>query len=326
MGDRILVLVEHDGGKLREGNFELLGLAHRLGSEAGKEVGALLLGSGIAETAKVLAARGGGEVLVADAEPLAEYTQDGYGRVLEELLAAEKPWMVLAAHGPTGWDILPRLAVALDAPMVTEVTDVRLESGSPVLAHRAFNGKFEVRVHLGDSPPVLATIQKGSQGQPENLPAGSVRTVPCSLDPSELRTRFVEVRAGEAGAVDLTQAEIIVAGGRGVGTPEKFSIIRDLAEALGAQVGASRPVTDSGWLPPEHQVGSSGVTVAPKLYVAAGISGAIQHVIGMKGAGYIVAINKDPEAPIFQVADVGVVGDLFEVVPALTKAIREAKG
>src|SRR2546426_803007 len=155
---------------------------------------------------------------------------------------------------------------------------------------------------------------------------GAVRTVPAGVGADQLRARFVGIKKGEGGAVDLTQAAVIVSGGRGVGAPEKFGVIRELAQVLGGQVGASRPVTDMGWLPHEHQVGSSGVTVNPKLYIACGISGAIQHIVGMKGAGYIIAINKDPDAPIFSVADVGVVGDLFEIVPALTKAVKEAKG
>ena len=153
-----------------------------------------------------------------------------------------------------------------------------------------------------------------------------MRAIPAAVGADPLRARFVGIKKGEGGTVDLTQAQVIVSGGRGVGAPDKFGVIRDLAQALGGQVGASRPVTDMGWLPHEHQVGSSGVTVNPKLYVACGISGAIQHIVGMKGSGFIVAINKDPDAPIFGVADVGVVGDLFEMVPALTKAVREAKG
>lgn len=326
MADRILVLAEHDAGTLRTGTFELLGLAHRLGAEAGKEVGSLLLGSGVGESARMLAERGGGEVLHADGEALAEYTQDGWGRTLEAIVAQERPWLVLAAHGPTGWDVLPRLGAAAGVPVATEVTDISVESGRPVFVRKAFSGKFQLRLGVDGEPPFLATIQKGAHTAAEDPPAGTVRAVPCELSASDLRTRFVEVRVAQSGGVDLTQAEVIVGAGRGIGAPEKLDIVRELAEALGGQVGASRPVTDAGWLPAEHQVGSSGVTVTPKLYIAAGISGAIQHIVGMKGAGYIVAINKDADAPIFQVADIGVVGNLVEVLPALAKAVKEARG
>jgi len=326
MADRILVLVEHDAGVLRERTWELLGLAHRLGGESGKQVGAVLLGSGVQGLAEELAVRGGCEVLHVEDPALLEYTQQAYSRVLEQVVAEEAPWMVLASHSPTGWEILPGLAAALGVGMATEITAVTLESGTPRFIARAFNGKFEVQWTLGEQAPFLATVQKGAHEAVENVAAGSVRALSCPLEAASLRTRYVETREGDSGGVDLTQASVIVSGGRSLGGAEKFDIIRQLAEALGGQVGASRPVTDSGWLPPEHQVGSSGMTVTPKLYIAAGISGAIQHIAGMKGSGYIVAINKDAEAPIFQVADVGIVGDLFEVIPALTKAVQKAKG
>ena len=325
MKDTILVVAEHVEGRLRETTFEALGLAHRLAADAGKKVGSVLLGSGAEGLAQELASRGGGEVLYVDGDAVASYTQDGWGRSLEELLGEQPPWMLLGVHTPTGWDVMPRLAAAWNAPLATEVTEVSLDSGTPTFLGKAFNGKFQVRLKPSGEPPTLATLQRGSQAPAADLPAGTVRTVPCPLDAGALRTRFIEVRAGEAGGVDLTQAEVIVSGGRSLGGPEKFGIIEELAQALGGQVGASRPVTDAGWLPPEHQVGSSGVTVAPKLYIAVGISGAIQHVAGMRGAGYIIAINKDADAPIFQVADVGVVGDLFELVPALTKAVQAAR-
>jgi len=326
MAGKLLVLAEQEDGVLRDSTLELLGLARRLRAAVGCEVGSILLGAGVGEAAAQLAARGGGEVLVVDAEPLRHYTQEGFGRAVEAVMAQEHPWMVLAAHGPVGWDLLPRLAAASGVGMATEVTEVAIEQGAPVFVRKAFNGKFQVRLTLGAEPPYLATVQKGSQAVAEGAPAGSVRALAIGLDAADFGARFVEIRTGESGGVDLSQAQVIVSGGRGLGASEKFSVIRDLAEALGGQVGASRPVTDAGWLPPEHQVGSSGITVAPKLYIAAGISGAIQHTAGMKGSGYIIAINKDAEAPIFQVADVGVVGDLFELLPALTKAVKAARG
>ncbi len=172
----------------------------------------------------------------------------------------------------------------------------------------------------------MATIDKGAAPAFEGTTTGTVRNVDASVQEHDLRSRFIEIRKGVSGGLDLTQASVIVSGGRGVGDAEKLDVVRELADALGAQLGASRAVTDAGWLPHEHQIGSSGVTVSPKLYIACGISGAIQHTVGIKGSGYIVAINKDADAPIFSVADVGVVADLFEIVPALTKAVNETNG
>jgi electron transfer flavoprotein alpha subunit len=179
---------------------------------------------------------------------------------------------------------------------------------------------------MGGARPAIATTQRGAAPAWSGTTRGSVRKVDPGIVPGDLQARFIEARKGESGGVDLSQAPVIVAGGRGLGSAEKFAVVRDLAEAIGGQVGASRPVTDAGWLPHQHQIGSSGVTVSPKLYIAAGISGAIQHIVGMRGSGYIVAINKDADAPIFGVADVGVVGDLFEILPALTRAVRAARG
>ncbi|MFQ5720398.1 MAG: electron transfer flavoprotein subunit alpha/FixB family protein, partial [Acidobacteriota bacterium] len=229
----------------------------------------------------------------------------------------------LFAHTPTGWDVAPRLAARHGMPALMEVVGV--EAG--VWTRAVFNGKLHVKMQL-EGAPVIATAQKGAFPAFEGETTGTVETFAPGLDAGAVRQSFVEMRSAPKGGIDLTAADVIVSGGRSVGGAEKFSIIKDLAEALGGQVGASRPVTDAGWLPHEHQVGSSGVTVKPKLYIAAGISGAIQHVAGMKQSGFIIAINRDREAPIFEVANLGVVGDLFEVVPALTKAVEDvtAKG
>jgi len=325
----ILVLAEHEGGAIRETTFELLGMAHRLAGEAGwrpAEIKAVLIGLGRGEQAEGLAARGAAEVICVEGEAVADYTCDGHTRVLESVIKAETPEIVLVGHTPNGWDLAPMVAAGLGVPIATECSQIAFEGGRPLFTRKAFNGKFIQVVDMGDSRPKMATLQKGAAPAYAGTTRGTVRDSPAGVAPDRLRARFVGIKKGEGGAVDLTQAPVIVSGGRGVGAPEKFAVIKDLAAALGGQVGASRPVTDMGWLPHEHQVGSSGVTVNPKLYVACGISGAIQHIVGMKGSGYIVAVNKDPDAPIFGVADVGVVGDLFEIVPALTRAVKEAKG
>jgi len=329
MGCNILVLAEHEGGALRETTFELLGMAHRLAGEAGwptSGIKAVLIGQGVADLARSVAAKGAAEVIYAEGEAVKEYTCDGTTRVLESVIKAESPEMVLIGHTPNGWDAAPMVAAGLGVPIATECSQIAFEGGRPLFTRKVFNGKFIQIVDMGDAKPKMATIQKGAAPAFTATTQGAVRAVPAAVGADQLRARFVGIKKGEGGAVDLTQAAVIVSGGRGVGGPEKFGVIRDLAQALGGQVGASRPVTDMGWLPHEHQVGSSGVTVNPKLYVACGISGAIQHIVGMKGSGYIIAINKDADAPIFGVADVGVVGDLFEIVPALTKAVKEAKG
>ncbi|HYS77833.1 MAG TPA: electron transfer flavoprotein subunit alpha/FixB family protein [Candidatus Dormibacteraeota bacterium] len=329
MACKILTLVEHEGGAIRDTTFELLGLAHRLAGEAGwgaSGIKALVIGQDVQGAAKSVAARGAAEVICAQGEAVRDYTGDGHAHVLESVVAAESPEIVLIGHTPNGWDCAPVAAAGLGVPIATECSNIAFENGRPLFTRKVFNGKFIQVVDLGDARPKLATVQKGAAPAFEGGTTGSVRVVPAGVAAGDLRAAYAGVKQGRAGAVDLTQASVIVSGGRGVGAAEKFGVVRDLAAALGGQVGASRPVTDMGWLPHEHQVGSSGVTVNPKLYIACGISGAIQHIVGMKGSGYIVAINKDPDAPIFGVADVGVVGDLFEIVPALTRAVKEAKG
>jgi len=219
---------------------------------------------------------------------------------------------------------VPVSVAALDSGFVSDCFDVAVEDGSLVFKRRVFNGKLDARVSAS-SDTVVATVQPGATAPFEGATDGSVEKLDVALD--GLRSRFVEIKQAESKGVDLSKADVIVSGGRGVGDPEKFSeVIQPLAEILGGAMGASRPVVDAGWLPHAYQVGSSGQVVSPKLYIACGISGAIQHLVGMKTSNYIIAINKDPDAPIFEVADLGVVADLFEIVPALTAAIQEAKG
>jgi electron transfer flavoprotein alpha subunit len=329
MGCRILVVAEHEGGAVRDITWELLGLAHAVAPQAGwgaADIKAVLPGQGVAALAEAIAKRGAAEVLLVEAPGLRDYTSDGFDRAIEAVVKAEQPEILLFGHTPNGWDVAPLVAAGLGVPLATECSQIAREDGRWLFSRKAFNGKFIQVLDLGQARPLSATIQKGAAAAFGGATAGQVRAVPPALGDGDLRARFVEIKKGEAGGVDLTQASVIVAGGRGLGAADKVEIIKSLAAALGGQVGASRPVTDMGWLPHQHQVGSSGVTVSPKLYIACGISGAIQHIVGMKGSGYIVAINKDPEAPIFGVADVGIVGDLFEIVPALTKAVKEARG
>ncbi len=326
MPTRVLILAEHDGTKLKDISFELLGMANAI---ADAEVKALLLGNGIDSLAEELASKGASEVIYVEGAALSDYTGDGYQKAIEPIVKEEAPRLFLIGHTPNGWDVAPLVAARLGVPLATGCSAVTLEGGEGAEGHfkrKAFNGKFVHEVAISGQGPLMATIDKGAGAVFEGRTSGSVRKVSSTVQKSDLRSRFIEIKKGASGGLDLSQAAVIVAGGRGVGEAEKLDVVRELADALGAQLGASRAVTDAGWLPHEHQIGSSGVTVSPKLYVACGISGAIQHVVGMKSSGYIVAINKDADAPIFGVADVGVVGDLFEIVPALTKAAKEAKG
>jgi len=325
---KILVVAEQEAGAVRDITWELLGLAHKVASEAGWEAGSvksLVMGKNVDAAAAQIAGRGAAEVIAAESPALENYSCDGCDRVIEAQAKAEAPALILFGHTPNGWDVAPQVAAGLGAPLATECSAVAAPGGKVRFTRKAFNGKFVQELEVGDAPLAIATVQRGAAAPFGGTTQGQVRKVDPGIDAKDLQARFIEVRQGDSGGLDLSQAAVIVSGGRGLGAAEKFSIIRDLAQALGGQVGASRPVTDSGWLPHEHQIGSSGVTVSPKLYVACGISGAIQHLVGMRGSGYIVAINKDPDAPIFGVADVGIVGDLFEIVPALTKAVQDAR-
>ncbi len=330
MACKAIIVAEHESGAVRDITYELLGLAHKLAGEAGwdaaADIKAVLLGNDVEKLAGEIAARGAAEVIYVEGQVLAEYTGEASHRAIEEVVKAEDPAIVLFGHTPNGWDAAPLVSAGLDRPLATECSAITFDGGKALFTRKVFNGKFVQIVDLGGAQPLIATVMRGAAQPSAPGGGGSVRKIQPSFADGDLMARFVEIKKGESGAVDLSQAEIIVAGGRGVGSAEKISVVKELANSLGGQIGASRPVTDMGWLPHEHQVGSSGVTVSPKLYIACGISGAIQHIVGMRGAGYIIAVNKDRDAPIFGVADVGVVGDMFEIVPALTKAVKEARG
>jgi electron transfer flavoprotein alpha subunit len=322
----ILLVAEIQKGKLREASLELVAFARKVGEATGREVKSLVVGQGVQGLAEELSKKGGGEVFVAEHELLAHYNVDAHHAAVKAAVEAASPDLILLSNTPSGWDLAPRVAAALDAGFVSDCFRIEVEGDQLVFLRRFFNGKLDARLRP-TSLPVVATMQPGATQAFEASADGKVTPLSVTLSADACGTRFVEVKTAEAKGVDLTKAEIIVSGGRSLGGPEKFQeVIKPLADALGGAMGASRPVVDAGWLPHEYQVGSSGQTVAPKLYVACGISGAIQHLVGMKASNFIIAINKDPDAPIFEVADLGVVGDLFEVVPKLTEAVKAAKG
>ncbi len=322
----ILVVAEIQNGQIREASYELATAAQKVASASGRQVHSLVVGQGVAAQAEELSKRGGGQVHVAEHELLANYNAEATGAAIRAAVDAAGADLILVSNTPSGWDVAPRVAAALDAGFVSDCFDVDANGGNLSFKRRVFNGKLDATVSV-NAEKVVATLQPGAFKPFEGSAEGSVSSLEVSLDGGSLRSRFVETKQSEAKGVDLSKADVIVSGGRGVGDPEKFTeVIQPLAEALGGAMGASRPVVDAGWLPHEYQVGSSGQVVTPKLYIACGISGAIQHLVGMKASNYIIAINKDGDAPIFEVANLGVVADLFEIVPALTKAVQEAKG
>jgi electron transfer flavoprotein alpha subunit len=310
----ILVIAEQREGKLNRATLETIGAAQTTGTP----VKAALLGSGIDAVAKEIASSDITEVIAVDDPALKEYTADGWVLALAQLVAAEKPERVFLPHTYQTRDFAPALAARLGQPLVTDC--IAIKGGSYV--RPMFQGKLQADIAVSGAH--LATFQIGAfRADAMKTGAGApVRKANIAIDASKIRQKpeapFKEAKQ----AVDLSQAERIVAVGRGIKSQENIKLAENLAKAMGAELAASRPICDAGWLPMDRQIGSSGQTVAPKLYVALGISGAIQHLVGMKGARTIVAINKDPEAPIFEIADYGIAGDLFEVIPAMVEALK----
>jgi electron transfer flavoprotein alpha subunit len=258
---------------------------------------------------------------------LESYTADGCTAALEQLIQKTQPKLVLFPHTYQVRDFAPKLATRFSQVLVSDAIAARVETGALTLVRQFFQGRLSGDVRVSGAGPVFASLQAGAwRSDALENGSGTVEAFGPSLDASQIRQKPEAPFREAARAVDLTAAEIIVSVGRGVGEQSNLPVVEDLAQAFGAELAASRPICDAGWLPMERQVGSSGQTVAPKLYVAVGISGAIQHLVGMKGAKTIVAINKDSNAPIFEVADYGIVGDLFEVAPALAAEVRKAKG
>jgi len=322
----ILIVAEITNGKIREASYELASVAERVAKATGRAVKSLVAGKGVGPLAEEFAKRGGGEVLAADHELLGVNNVEAQAAAIRAAVTASGADLVLISNTPSGWDVAPRVAAALDAAFVSDCFRIDAEGGQLAFYRRVFNGKLDATLAAAPGP-VVATVQPGATAPFTGSTQGQVQKLDVALSADALGARCVGVKQAESKGVDLSKADVIVSGGRGVGAPEKFAeVIKPLADALGGAMGASRPVVDAGWLPHEYQVGSSGQVVQPKLYIACGISGAIQHLVGMKTSNYIIAINKDADAPIFEVANLGVVADLFEIVPALTKAVLAAKG
>jgi electron transfer flavoprotein alpha subunit len=312
----ILVIAEQRDGTLNRATFETVAAAQSTGGP----VKVAVIGSGVDALASELAAADVAEVIVVDDPALAEYTADGYVQALQALIGAEQPDLVFLPHTYQTRDFAPALAARLNRPLVTDVVSLRGNTQPVIYVRPVFQGKLQAEVIAEGPAPHFATFQIGAfraDAMKKGSAAAAIRKAAVTVDASKIRQKpeapFKEAKQ----AVDLSQAERIVAVGRGIKGQEHLQLAEQLAKAMGAELAASRPICDAGWLPMDRQIGSSGQTVAPKLYVALGISGAIQHLVGMKGSRTIVAINKDSEAPIFEIADYGIVGDLFEVVPAM---------
>ena len=324
----ILVITEQRDGKLNRVSYETIAAAQKIAAHTGCSVEAVVMGADVSSAANEIAAKKLAKVYQIQSPSLEQYTADGYVAALKPFLLEKSPSLVLFPHTYQVRDFAPKLALALDRPVISDVVGYKYESGKLIFTRQMFQGKFAADVSFTGEPPYFATVQAGSfrADQAENGPAPvPIETVNAAVENTSIRVKSHEIYKEAKQAVDLTQAEIIVSVGRGIKEQKNVDIAAKLAEALGGELAASRPICDAGWLPIERQIGSSGQTVSPRLYIALGISGAIQHLVGMKGSRSIIAVNKDPEAPIFDIADVAVIGNLLEIVPALTEEVKKAK-
>jgi electron transfer flavoprotein alpha subunit len=329
MPETILVVVEQREGKLNRVSWETLAAGQFLAAETGWALEAAVLGSGVLSLASEVAGNKLNKVYDIESPALAVYTPDAFAAALKQFLESRHPRLVVMPHTYQVRDFIPKLATAMGRAVISDCIGFRKEGGKLLFTRQMFQGKFAADVSFQSAAPWFVTFQNGAfRGDKAEAAASaaSIETVKLELAADLVRNTPQEIFKEAKQAVDLTQAEVIVSVGRGIKEQKNIEIAKQLAEALGAEIAASRPICDSGWLPMDRQIGSSGQTVAPKLYLALGISGAIQHIVGMKGARSIVAINKDKEAPIFEIADVAVVANLFDVVPQLTEEIKKAKG
>ncbi len=327
MADTILVIAEQREGKLNRVSMETIAAAQAIAAETGWTVEAAVFGNGISAIAQEIAGRKVAKVYDIESPKLAKYEPDGTALALKSFIQQKQPRLVLMPHTYQVRDFAPQLTTALGRTLISDVIAFRKDGDRLVFTRQMFQGKFAADVSFNCDPPHFVTFQAGAfRGDKAEAGASAapVETVNAQID-GAIRNQPEDPFKEAKQAVDLTQAEIIVSVGRGIKEQKNIDLAKALAEALGGEIAASRPICDAGWLPMDRQIGSSGQTVAPKLYLAVGISGAIQHIVGMKGSRSIIAINKDAEAPIFEIADFGVVGNLFDILPALTEEVKKAK-
>ena len=328
MPDTILVIAEQRDGKLSRVTWEILAAGQALAGETGWTLEAAVLGASVLPLAQEIAGKKLSKVYALESPKLDPYTPDAFAAALRQFIADKRPSIVLMPHTYQVRDFVPKLATSMGRTVISDCIGYKKDGGKLLFTRQMFQGKFAADVSFTCDAPWFVTFQNGAF-RGDKAEAGSsaaaVESVKIDIADGVVRTQPQEVFKEAKQAVDLTQAEIIVAVGRGIKEQKNIELAKQLAEALGGELAASRPICDSGWLPMDRQIGSSGQTVAPKLYLALGISGAIQHIVGMKGARTIIAVNKDSEAPIFEIADYAVVGNLFDIVPPLIEAIKKAK-
>ena len=319
----ILIVIEENNGKVHRMGLESITAAQTMAKDRGFSIAALVMGSNADELATQVSNYDIGEVLKLQHDLLSSYSSDGYAEAVKQVVEKESPKYVFFGHTYQVRDYVPKISAKLMKPFLVDNVLMNSDGEETVFTKQMFNAKLYSDMIAMDEGPLLISFQSAAYSS-DNAASGSasVRDVNINLDSSMIKTQSEDPFQEESGGVDLTSAEIIVSVGRGIGKEENVPMAKDLAKAIGGELASSRPVVDAGWLSSTHQIGSSGQSVSPKMYLALGISGAIQHVVGMKGSKNIVAINKDPEAPIFEIADYGVVGDILEIVPKLSEALE----
>jgi electron transfer flavoprotein alpha subunit len=322
---KIIALAEHRQGELRDITWEILSKGRQLAEGMGAEVEVALLGKDVKKMAEALKPKANRVLLVED-DRLEAFNSETYQKVLTQLITERKPYLTLIAHTSTGMDIAPALAVQLKMPLATDCIGIDATGETFALTRQLYGGKVNAAVSFLKSGPYMMTLRTGAFPVVEKEPfPGEIVSIPSPLTEEGLVKRFLQYVEAAVGEVDITQADILVSVGRGIKEADNIPLVKELADLLGAALSCSRPVVDKKWLPKDRQVGTSGKTVKPKVYIAIGISGAFQHIAGMKGAGTVIAINKDPKAPIFGVANYGIVADLFKFVPVLKERVKALK-
>ncbi|MBF7081740.1 electron transfer flavoprotein subunit alpha/FixB family protein [Desulfallas sp. Bu1-1] len=321
MAKGIWVFAEQREGQIKKVTYELLSEGRKIADQLGEELCAVLLGKGVAGLASSLGEYGADKVYVAESDALENYTTDGYTNVVADLVKQYEPGALLLGCTVTGRDLAAQVAQRLETGLMTDCTGMAIEDGQLVFTRPIYAGKAMVKAACPEARPVMATIRPNTFAAVPNAREAEIITV--TPNTGDIRQVIKDIVRQISERPELTEADIIVSGGRGMKGPENFKLLEELADVLGAAVGASRAAVDAGWIPHTYQVGQTGKTVSPVLYIACGISGAIQHLAGMSSSKCIVAINKDEEANIFKVADYGIVGDLFEVVPLLTEELKK---